>query len=35
MNEAQTLSYTTAQTATRLRIYQVLFAISIIAGLLV
>jgi hypothetical protein len=34
MNEAQTLSYTRAQTATRLRIYQVLFAISIIAGLL-
>jgi hypothetical protein len=35
MSEAQTLYYTKAQTASRLRIYQVLFAISIIAGLLV
>lgn len=35
MSEAQSLSYAKAQMANRLRIYQVLFRISIIANLLV
>jgi hypothetical protein len=35
MSETQTLSYAKALTATRLHIYQVLFTISIIIGLLV
>jgi hypothetical protein len=35
MSEIQTLSYAKALTATRLHIYQVLFTISIIIGLLV
>jgi hypothetical protein len=35
MTETQTLSFTRAQTGTRLRIYQTLFAISIVSNLIV
>jgi hypothetical protein len=35
MNDAQTLSFNKAQIARRLRTYQVLFAVSIVAGLIV
>jgi hypothetical protein len=35
MSEAQTVSYTTAQSASRLRTYQVLFIISILGNLVV
>ena len=33
MSKAQILSYTAAQTASRLRVYKALFAISIVANL--